>query len=287
MYSELCIICKEKHNICRHWTDDKVREFETRVEYFVTLVGGKDMDLHHVDRPVPVDVTTNTAPLGRSLREGLNRLRDRTKTLSFKRQPQIGEEPSLVAEMEEQYRKAVSEKAFDRRVLKSYPHPLGPPVRLEMTRKLQQLDDAGTNNRSESANQPSNELYAAPGPKPPLGVSSWSLGQRTSPGLDRVGRACSTPAAHSMGGAGENKVGRSSGARNKSQVSLAEELGILRPESRAGEVMLEAGMMTHPLRASTSAVILLEFLINNNSPQLSSKIRLLARGGGSFCGKVR
>ena len=85
------------------------------------------MDLDHADQPDHVEVTTNTVPLGRSLREGLNRLRDRTKTLSFKRQPQISEEPSLVAEMEEQYRRSVSDRAFDRRVLKSYPHPLGPP----------------------------------------------------------------------------------------------------------------------------------------------------------------
>ena len=128
---------------CRHWNKTQIIEFETRVEFFVDLVGGEGMVGVQAVPAVPVNPKV---PLKSSLKGGLSKLRDKTRSLSFRRQPTISEEveedePSLAAQMVDEYHKDVRKKAIDRRLLKTYPHPAGPPARFEMTRKLRQLDE--------------------------------------------------------------------------------------------------------------------------------------------------
>ena len=247
--SPLCLACIQRSELycsiffrnpipCRNWTDIQTREFETRVEYFVELVGGKGMDVGPAASSAHVGTATTSVPLKSSLKEGLSRLRDRTKTLSFRKQPPISEEPSLVAQMEEEYHRAVSDRAIDRRLLKTYPHPAGPPVRLDMTRRLQQLEEEDNNSGSGSVTHHSNELYGPPGPRPPLGVSSWSLGKKPNPDHDRTGRACSTPATHA---GGESRVERSGGTRERSRTTLAEELGLLADARRSSRGIYSRG----------------------------------------------
>ena len=123
---------------CRHWNKTQIIEFETRVEFFVDLVGGEGMVGVQAVPAVPVNPKV---PLKSSLKGGLSKLRDKTRSLSFRRQPTISEEveedePSLAAQMVDEYHKDVRKKAIDRRLLKTYPHPAGPPARFEMTRKL-------------------------------------------------------------------------------------------------------------------------------------------------------
>ena len=173
--SPLCLACTQGTELycstffrnpipCRNWNDTQIREFETRVEYFVDLVGGEGMDVGQAAGAAQVGTANPKVPLKSSLKDGLSRLRDKTKTLSFRRQPTISEEePSLAAQMEEEYQRAVTNKAIDRRLLKTYPHPAGPPARFEMTRKLRQLDEED-HSESGSVTHRSNELYAPPGP---------------------------------------------------------------------------------------------------------------------------
>ena len=150
------------------------------------------MDVGQAASAVPVEPANPKVPLKSSLKGGLSKLRDKTRTLSFRRQPTISEEePSLAAQMEEEYQRDVRNRAIDRRLLKTYPHPAGPPARFEMTRKLRQLDEED-HSESGSVTHRSNELYAPPGPRPSLGLSSGFLGRRPDPDHDRTGR----PAQH-------------------------------------------------------------------------------------------
>ena len=216
---------------CRKWNNTQIREFETRVEYFVDLVGGEGMVGVQAVPAVPVNPK---APLKSSLKGGLSKLRDKTRSLSFRRQPTISEEveedePSLAAQMVDEYHKDVRKKAIDRRLLKTYPHPAGPPARFEMTRKLRQLDE-DDHSDSGSVTHRSNELYMPSGPRPSLGSSSGFLRRRPDPENDRTGRACSTPAHRAEG---ESGVERDGGSTGKNNLSLAEELQNLADSRRS------------------------------------------------------
>ena len=176
-HSPLCLACSQGTEIycstffknpipCRNWNNTQIREFETRVEFFVDLIGGEGMDGGQAASAVPVVPANPKVPLKSSLKGGLSKLRDKTRTLSFRRQPTISEEveeePSLAAQMEEEYQRDVRKKAIDRRLLKTYPHPAGPPARLEMTRKLRQLDE-DDHSDSGSITHRSTELYMPSG----------------------------------------------------------------------------------------------------------------------------
>ena len=215
---------------CRHWNKTQIIEFETRVEFFVDLVGGEGMVGGQAASDVPAVPVNPKVPLKSSLKGGLSKLRDKTRSLSFRRQPTISEEveedePSLAAQMVNEYHKDVRKKAINRRLLKTYPHPAGPPARLEMTRKLRQLDE-NDHSDSGSITHRSDELYMPSGPRPSLGTSSGFLRRRPDPENDRAGRACSTPV-------GEGQVERGDGTKGKINTTLAEELESLADARRS------------------------------------------------------
>ena len=210
------------------------------------------MDVGQADRPAHAEVATTTGPLRSSLREGLTRLRDRTKTLSFRKQPPISEEPSLVAQMEEEYHRAVSDRAIDRRLLKTYPHPAGPPVRLDMTRRLQQLEEEDNNSGSGSVTHHSNELYGPPGPRPLL-VLARGLWERNRIRTTTEQVVLVQPQLLMLwkraGWKGVAEPGKGAGPPwPRSSVSWPTQ------EGRAGEFMFVAETVTHPLITLSSVV---------------------------------
>ena len=72
------------------------------------------MDVGQAASAVPVEPVNLKVPLKSSLKGGLSKLRDKTRTLSFRRQPTISEEePSLAAQMEEEYQRDVRNRAID------------------------------------------------------------------------------------------------------------------------------------------------------------------------------
>ena len=77
---------------CRHWNKTQIIEFETRVEFFVDLVGGEGMVGGQAASDVPAVPVNPKVPLKSSLKGGLSKLRDKTRSLSFRRQPTISEE---------------------------------------------------------------------------------------------------------------------------------------------------------------------------------------------------